>query len=134
MVWASRAGLAQGQRGFWSIRSGEGAGQGTGRQGKKRTPGVVVKEFGVLEGQGMPAAWALPVWGVGHVGLLSGEMDILGSWWGDRRGATLLENLATGGAGAWSRLSGVRDAAFAAEFLVPQRRSLPLPNFSGRKL
>lgn len=95
---------------------------------------MVVKEFGVLQGQGIPAAWALPMWEVGHVGLLTREMDILGNWWGAGRGAALLENLATGGAGAWSGLSGVRDAAFAAEFLVPQRRSLPLPNFSGRKL
>lgn len=78
MVWASRAGLAQGQRGFWSIRSGEGAGQGTGRQGKKRTPGVVVKEFGVLEGQGMPAAWALPVWGWGMLGFSLERWTYLG--------------------------------------------------------
>lgn len=62
---------------------------------KKRTPGVVVKEFGVREGQGMPSAWALPMWEVGHLGFLTGEMDLLWSRWGDKRGAAFLENLVT---------------------------------------
>lgn len=74
--------------------------KGTGAR-KKRTPGMVlpwfmVKEFGVLKGQGVPSAWALPMWEVGHLGLLIGGMDLLWSPWGDERGAAFLENLAWG--------------------------------------
>lgn len=78
MFWACRAGGVQGEQGFWSMRSGEGAGQGPGcwdkqdenaRGGCQGVGGTRRARYACSLGPSM--------WEVVHFGLHMGETDML---------------------------------------------------------